>query len=215
MVLPSSLRPSAPSASLLRFLKTQSDALCFSAPAPSRYCSSKASNCAAPAPAPRQSWAFDGEKAARLGTRFPSETRLEASSSLFPLLRPLFKKSRPSPDRVHIANGSRKAPGPYTSCSFSSSAKKNGHLRRLLRLDRGPPQPKLKPDDLPVNPTGLEEGYEGNMFNIGRGLAAKASNEPRLRCTELDENGNVTLVNGEFRKSELIAKVWTWCTWLT
>ncbi|KAK7625243.1 inner membrane magnesium transporter MRS2, mitochondrial precursor [Phyllosticta citricarpa] len=31
-------------------------------------------------------------------------------------------------------------------------------------------------------------------------------NEPRLRCTEFDENGNVTLVNGEFRKSELIAK---------
>jgi hypothetical protein len=28
-----------------------------------------------------------------------------------------------------------------------------------------------------------------------------------LRCTEFDENGNVTLVNGEFRKSELIAKV--------
>jgi hypothetical protein len=35
----------------------------------------------------------------------------------------------------------------------------------------------------------------------------KAANEPRLRCTEFDENGNVTLVNGEFKKSELIAKV--------
>lgn len=38
-------------------------------------------------------------------------------------------------------------------------------------------------------------------------LVLKASNEPRLRCTEFDENGNVTLVNGEFKKSELIAKV--------
>jgi magnesium transporter len=46
------------------------------------------------------------------------------------------------------------------------------------------------------------------MFNLGRSLAVKASSEPRLRCTEFDENGNVTLVNGEFKKSELIAKVW-------
>ena len=45
------------------------------------------------------------------------------------------------------------------------------------------------------------------MFNIGRGLAAKASNELKLRCTEVDGNGVVTLVNGEFKKSELIAKV--------
>jgi magnesium transporter len=37
--------------------------------------------------------------------------------------------------------------------------------------------------------------------------SVKAANEPRLRCTEFDENGNVTLVNGEFKKSELIAKV--------
>lgn len=45
------------------------------------------------------------------------------------------------------------------------------------------------------------------MFNLGRSLAGKASNELKLRCTEFDENGNVTLVNGEFKKSELIAKV--------
>ena len=29
----------------------------------------------------------------------------------------------------------------------------------------------------------------------------------KLRCTEFDENGNVTVVDGEFKKSELIAKV--------
>ena len=44
------------------------------------------------------------------------------------------------------------------------------------------------------------------MFNIGRSVAGKASNEMKLRCTEFDENGNVTLVNGEFKKSELIAR---------
>jgi hypothetical protein len=31
--------------------------------------------------------------------------------------------------------------------------------------------------------------------------------EPRLRCTEMDENGNFTAVDGEFKKTELIAKV--------
>ena len=44
--------------------------------------------------------------------------------------------------------------------------------------------------------------------NHSPGRVLKATNEPRLRCTEFDENGNVTLVNGEFKKSELIAKVW-------
>lgn len=38
------------------------------------------------------------------------------------------------------------------------------------------------------------------------GRITKPSNELRLRCTEFDENGNVTLVNGEFKKGELIAK---------
>lgn len=43
-------------------------------------------------------------------------------------------------------------------------------------------------------------------------LVLKATNEPRLRCTEFDENGNVTLVNGEFKKSELIQMVGLWYT---
>lgn len=58
----------------------------------------------------------------------------------------------------------------------------------------------------PYATTFTDEGAEGNLFNLGRTLATKI-NEPRLRCTEFDENGNVTLVNGEYRKSELIAKV--------
>lgn len=38
-------------------------------------------------------------------------------------------------------------------------------------------------------------------------MTSKAALEPRLRCTEVDENGEVILVDGEFKKSELIAKV--------
>jgi magnesium transporter len=45
------------------------------------------------------------------------------------------------------------------------------------------------------------------MFSLGRHISAKAAAQPKLRCTELDENGNVVLASGEFKKSELIAKV--------
>ncbi|EXM09254.1 hypothetical protein NOF04DRAFT_8758 [Fusarium oxysporum II5] len=61
----------------------------------------------------------------------------------------------------------------------------------------------LKPDDLPNH----DEYSDGSsIFNNRRTLAAKAASEPRLRCTEVDEHGNVILVDGEFKKTELIAK---------
>ncbi|RDA90645.1 hypothetical protein CP533_6837 [Ophiocordyceps camponoti-saundersi (nom. inval.)] len=45
-----------------------------------------------------------------------------------------------------------------------------------------------------------------SMFNSRRVLTAKAALEPMLRCTEVDENGKVILTDGEFKKTELIAK---------
>ena len=42
---------------------------------------------------------------------------------------------------------------------------------------------------------------------LGRSKTAKGTNELKLRCTEFNEDGKVTLVNGEFKKTELIAKV--------
>ncbi len=45
------------------------------------------------------------------------------------------------------------------------------------------------------------------MFNSRRTQSAKAALEPRLRCTEVNEDGEVILVDGEFKKTELIAKV--------
>ncbi|KAI0172483.1 cora-domain-containing protein [Hypoxylon sp. FL1284] len=61
----------------------------------------------------------------------------------------------------------------------------------------------LEPDDLPD----MERNSENNsMFNTRRQLSQKAALEPRLRCTEVDEHGNVILVDGEFKKSELIAR---------
>lgn len=92
--------------------------------------------------------------------------------------------------------------------SFSTTTVRCRHfLRRLLGFSRPPANPHLKPDDLPQNITNFDDGNESNPFNVGCNLALKVSNEPRLRCTEFDGAGNVTLVNGEFKKSELIAKV--------
>lgn len=62
----------------------------------------------------------------------------------------------------------------------------------------------LLPGDLPDHGAGAE--FASVMFNARRLQTAKAALEPRLRCTEVDENGEVILVDGEFKKTELIAK---------
>lgn len=67
-------------------------------------------------------------------------------------------------------------------------------MRRLAQL-QGPAPP---PDESSPGAT----GYSSSLGRIMR-----PTNELKMRCTELDEHGNVTLVSGEFKKSELIAKV--------
>lgn len=63
----------------------------------------------------------------------------------------------------------------------------------------------LQPNDLP--------GREDDIFAPRRTMAAKAALEPRVRCTEVDERGETTITDGEFKKTELIAKVSTFpCT---
>lgn len=46
---------------------------------------------------------------------------------------------------------------------------------------------------------------DDSIFTTGR--RAKAALEPVLRCTEVDEKGDAILIDGAFKKSELIAKV--------
>lgn len=70
---------------------------------------------------------------------------------------------------------------------------------RRLRQSRSASKPAAN-DHLPPL-----AGFLDDNAGLG-GRIIKPSNELKLRCTEFDENGNVTLVNGEFRKSELIQK---------
>lgn len=70
-------------------------------------------------------------------------------------------------------------------------------MRRLAQLQAPPPPP--------------DESSSGGSTGFGSSLGRimRPTNELKMRCTELDEHGNVTLVSGEFKKSELIAKVHT------
>lgn len=80
--------------------------------------------------------------------------------------------------------------------STSSRLTTDAFWRRLRRSK----SKQLLREDLPPL-----SGFLDDNAGLG-GRIIKPSNELKLRCTEFDENGNVTLVNGEFRKSELTAK---------
>tara|TARA_R110002003_G_scaffold9_41_gene783 strand:- start:34534 stop:35574 length:1041 start_codon:yes stop_codon:yes gene_type:complete len=63
---------------------------------------------------------------------------------------------------------------------------------------------KLAQLQAPTPPADDPPGSTGFGSSLGRIM--RPANELKMRCTELDEHGNVTLVSGEFKKSELIAK---------
>jgi magnesium transporter len=90
----------------------------------------------------------------------------------------------------------------------SSSNEGKPYLRRLFSSNRANSlwdflglrtRAGNRANDLPPLASFLDD-------NQSPGRILKPTNELRLRCTEFDEKGNVTLVNGEFKKSELIAK---------
>lgn len=85
-----------------------------------------------------------------------------------------------------------------TPRGFATSTSLRDTFWRRLRQSRA--SRKAPSDNLPPL-----QGFLDDNAGLG-GRIIKPSNELKLRCTELDENGNVTLVNGEFRKSELIQK---------
>ncbi|PYI21732.1 cora-domain-containing protein [Aspergillus violaceofuscus CBS 115571] len=194
MPSPSSLKSSAPSASLLRFLRSQSESLFFT---------TNPTACGQTRPPPRvPSLRNLTNNCNRVGTP-PSQEPLQAS--LLPLpsfsvrgrggarCRTSFTPSLATPT-FHVPNAQPSRP---------ISTKDRPLFRRLLDWRRSKAAESNKYACSP--PTLIGDGTEPG-FTLGRGLAAKATNEPRLRCTEFDSNGNVTLVNGEFKKSELIAK---------
>ncbi|KAK5065395.1 hypothetical protein LTR84_001233 [Exophiala bonariae] len=80
-----------------------------------------------------------------------------------------------------------------------------GFWRRWLRHRQALARSKIPPD--PRTGNSSYEEASAQLFNLSRTLSRNTSGaDLKLRCTEFDANGSVTLVSGEFKKSELIAK---------
>jgi magnesium transporter len=88
-----------------------------------------------------------------------------------------------------------------SSRGFWNSAAKSRWQRPWQQVRPKKTSP-LQPNDLPAIPRLLDDAGAASLGRI-----VKPTNELRMRCTEFDGNGNVTLINGAFKKSELIAKV--------
>ncbi len=196
----------APSSSLLRFLRSQCEQVCFSTPSGAIRCQNTK---------PRRTrticpgFSSPSQRSARYLTT-TSSRKATCESSVLNL-----DFSRP-PSKYGLANplGSARAPRPPKNRISSTCTNTSRHastriwplLNRLLKPNEYKEKPRIKPTNLPPLPSFLDDV---GGTSLGRNKAGKAANEMKLRCTEFDKDGKVTLMDGEFKKTELIAKVWT------
>lgn len=183
----------APSFDLLRFLRSQAEDLWFFSP------NSKTVH---PRPLFRRPFRRNTvnsfpHSARAFGTTKPCRATLEASLWNFDFLR------HPSRHEDAVARTSTGFPPPNRSLARHASTEDISLIDRLWEKRRKA-STALKDEQTTPLPSLLEDP---NATTYGRSKAGKAANELRLRCTEINEHGDVTLVNGEFKKSELIAKV--------
>ncbi|KAH6607403.1 mitochondrial inner membrane magnesium transporter mrs2 [Trichoderma cornu-damae] len=199
------LRSPVPSRSLLRFLRSQTDVAFFSYNFRGRHgCRGRAAHGAS------------GQRAGRWHSTDTGagEPMLPAGleASVFGLEQQL-RAGGGGVARGPCAPGLKRKPcRPFCTSAAGQQKKKAADAdgasapswqERLWGIGARKGAKSLKPDDLPSR----EDAEHGSsMFNSRRILSAKAALEPRLRCTEVDEDGRVILMDGEFKKSELIAK---------
>ncbi len=191
----------APSSSLLRFLRSQTEDLCFFTS------NSRANTCHCVHYRSGASLNLTSTPRRHLNTTTPRQAVVQPS-----LLNP----DNPTPSRRRDAPASLPPPPSINrlwpcvpsdnSFNQSTSRYASTDARPLLKriLGRRKAVADLPLNDLPPLPSFLDDV---NGPTLGRSKAAKNTNELKLRCTEFNEDGKVTLVNGEFKKTELIAKV--------
>lgn len=197
-----SLKPLAPSPNLLRFLRSQSESFFFTSnPTKQRANTLKITS---------DRWNNSRGNWIRLS---PAPCLAQIEASFLPVW-PAVKISTPrKSSQLRTSLTTRSEAIRSIKCvNFSSHGSSRNVSTKSRRwwhnwLFKKESYQKWKNSASPPITSFTDDGAEGNLFNLGRTLASKTLDEPRLRCTEFDENGNVTLVNGEFRKSELIAKV--------
>lgn len=198
---------SAPSAALLRFLRSQSQEICFFSSSSGLNTYHQSLNTGQ-----TRSRRKDGDGIPSYSTDFEACRQLGATCESSILNFDFFNHGPTPNDQISSTFWAGSHRGILKSSARHGNASKvrqvSTEFRPLLRRLWGSRHrfggASLKPDDLPERPSFLDD-VSGAV--LGRSKLAKASNEMKLRCTELDENGKVTVVNGEFKKSELIAKV--------
>jgi magnesium transporter len=200
------LRAPAPSSALLQYLKTQSDAACFYIPnshpgltGPGTHARDSYSHSTRSYEIPRT---ISRQEAP--GVALPPVAKRSKGFLRTSRLQHLYQCSSIQCRNSLIGRdlGARSVPsGQRNGSTWAKPWLWMDKLRHRVRRGEGG---KLRPDDLP---RGREDSTETSVFSLGRVVSAKAAAQPKVRCTELDEYGNVTLASGEFKKSELIAKV--------
>ena len=189
----------APSSALLHFLKSQTEGLCFFSPSSTSICQNAT---------PRQTYTTPRDILTRAGefkrcltTTSRSRANVEASLLNFDILR------APPKHHLHHDGGTKTLNiGPVDASRHSRYASTDSQslLKRLWKHKEKREKPKIHPTGLRPLPGFLDEV---GSTNLGRKKPGKAVNELKLRCTEFDNEGKVTLMDGEFKKTELIAKV--------
>jgi magnesium transporter len=96
---------------------------------------------------------------------------------------------------------------PQPTVRHASHSAHSSWLSRIFRARQRAVKRNLKADGgVPFDNQSYED-TSAQLFNLSRALSRSPSGvDLKLRCTEFDANGSVTLVAGEFKKSELIAK---------
>lgn len=174
-----------PSPAVLRFLRIQADSLSFLA-SQKKACWTQTRLCHS---ASIKNIASCNERVGNtLGQGLSTKTKMGASyQSTLPLA---CRSTRNDSVNTCFSPGHR---------NFTTSPTTRKSFRPWHRIRQKPAGP-LQPNDIPPASSFLDD-------NASLSRIVKPINELQLRCTEFDENGNVTLVNGAFKKSELIAKV--------
>ncbi|KAL8788515.1 MAG: hypothetical protein Q9195_007254 [Heterodermia aff. obscurata] len=189
-----------PSPKLLRFLGTQLDEVCFFT-INSIATASKGSF-------PRTDSLFGRCSPAsrrRLSTSPRPLATVQASILNFDCLRPISRNvtANNAPPLQHGTLSGLLASKDLKEKPFSTRYIST-NVRPLLDKILGPRRTDFAPR--PQEPAPLPSLLDDvNGASLGRSKASRV-NELKLRCTELNEEGKVTLVNGEFKKTELIAK---------
>lgn len=193
-----------PSSSLLRFLHFQSEQVCYFTPSSSpqsyQYQRTKVP--------PHNTTHTLPAASRKLTTTSCRQATVESTLFNLDFLRP---PSQQTPSRLPVLT-TKNSPGPLSPSSNHSDILRHASTdtRPLLKRfwKQRQRQEKANPNlgEKPPLPSFLEDS---RGTSLGRRKTGKGGNELKLRCTEFDENGNVTLMDGEFKKSELIAKVYT------